>query len=159
MKILAKSIKSQMPLLSTALLIGVLVSPTYAFERDVSLEHVTKGLGLQTYNDLKIGETTGVFSSNLCWDDNNLFIIASAPIDEFATRISITRLDKETVEMEIAELPTEAQINTLKRHFLSIFNGFSCEGMRNIASPTPSFLTVKTINGYKSLGPLLEGLK
>lgn len=147
------------PFFLMLLFVGGLANPSYAFERDVSLEHLIKGLGLQTYNDLKIGETTGVFSSNLCWDDNNLFIIASAPIDEFATRISVTRLDKETVEMEIAELPTEAQINTLKRHFLSIFNGFSCEGVRNIASPTPSFLTIKTINGYEKLGPLLEGLK
>lgn len=143
----------------SSLLVGALTSPSYSFERNVPPIDVYEKLGLRSYVDLAIGETTGVFSGNFCWENNSIFLIASSPIDEFAIRISVRRLDDTSVEMTIKELPTEDQTNTLKRHFISIFNGFSCEGVRFIFSPTPKFLEVKNINGFGNFKDLLESIR
>lgn len=144
---------------SVAFIMGLSVIPSHSFERNIPQEEMYQRIGLRSYNEMEIGETTGVYSSNLCWENNEIFIIASAPIDEFATRISVTKIDANTADINVKELPVQDQDDTLKRHFASIFSGFSCEGARIVFSPTPKFLRVRNINGFDNLENLLESLK
>jgi len=146
-------------ILAAAAFMGISTVASHSFERNVSSEEMYQRVGLRSYNDLKIGETTGVYSSNLCWENNEIFLISSSPIDEFATRISVTKLDENTVGIKVNELPSQDQDDSLKRHFVSIFSGFSCEGVRLVFSPSPTFLMIGNINGFDNLEDLLESLK
>ena len=86
------------------------------FVRDVDYSSLSQVLSTTTFGDLAVGDSAYVYDKILCWQNNELHLIAIYEIDErddWSVNLKITRKTGGVVEVE-TELGERADADDLK---------------------------------------------